>query len=609
MRRQGISALFTAVACLLSAGAVPAEEADRISTWTAPPFWMAQEADAPSEDPDGPDAAQARGRTAEGRQALIAGPTALPFIALPPCRLVDTRGNAPLTGGFLPAATVRSYILFGVCAVPANAKAISLNAVVVKPVGPGFLTLWPQGEAFPPVSTLNFLGNDVIVNAAVVPLSVTGGISVALGVSGGDVVLDTNGYYASQAEVTSLNTLSGDLTLAPGSNITITPLGSTLTIASTAGAGGVTSVAGANGISASPSTGAVTVTSNATFLDTPSTIVARDDTGSFAAGSVTAFGDLNLPATNAAQTAGAVRINGLPFLHAFGSDNTFLGRQAGNGTMSGGVNTGVGALALFANTSGFNNSAFGTQALRNTTTGTGNAAFGGSALAGNVSGVANTAIGGDALTFSTGDSNTALGSSALASLTSGSGNTAIGSFAGGFLGSGSNNIYLAASPFITTESNTIRLGSGQTSAFMAGVFGQTSASGVAVLINPGGKLGTVTSSKRFKEEIVDMDSESDVLLKLRPVSFFYKPEYDPSRTRQYGLIAEEVAEVAPALAVFDENGRPETVRYHLVNAMLLNEVQKNRRLIDELRAERTELRRRLDALERRLSRSIDPRNN
>ncbi len=192
-----------------------------IAQWPAPPYWI----------PPSP----GRDAVAGGRLPLAVGPTALPFIALFPCRLVDTRGNAPLTGGFLPPATVRSYTLAGVCNVPADAKAISLNATVVHPTGPGFLTLYPEGGAFPPVSTLNYLGNDVIVNAAVVPLSATGGISMALGVSGGDVILDTNGYYAAVPNVASLNALTGDLTLAAGSNVTLTPSGNTLTIGSTGG--------------------------------------------------------------------------------------------------------------------------------------------------------------------------------------------------------------------------------------------------------------------------------------------------------------------------------------------------------------------------------------
>ena len=240
---------------------------------------------------------------------------------------MDTAGNgAPLTGGFLPPATVRNYTLTGVCGVPANAQAISLNATAVKPTGPGFLVLYPEGGTFPPVSTLNYLGNDVIVNAAVVPLSATGGIAVALGVNGGDVLLDTNGYYA-VADVASLNGLVGDVTLAAGSNITITPSLNTLTIAATPG--GVTSVAGTNGISASPSSGAVTVTSTATPLNAGNAIVARDASGSFSAGTISLSGAFNLPSTNAALTAGALRINGVNFLHAFGGNNAFLGFQAG----------------------------------------------------------------------------------------------------------------------------------------------------------------------------------------------------------------------------------------------------------------------------------------
>ncbi|MEO8056312.1 MAG: hypothetical protein ABI768_14225 [Acidobacteriota bacterium] len=120
------------------------------------------------------------------------------FTAIPPCRMVDTRAPAfpaPLGGGWLPAATVRSYTLTNVCNLPTGAKAVSVNATVTGPSGPGFLTLWPEGGAFPPVSTLNFLGGDTIVNSAIVPLSATGSISMALGVSGGHVILDINGYY------------------------------------------------------------------------------------------------------------------------------------------------------------------------------------------------------------------------------------------------------------------------------------------------------------------------------------------------------------------------------------------------------------------------------
>jgi hypothetical protein len=100
-------------------------------------------------------------------------------------------------------------------------------------------------------------------------------------------------------------------------------------------------------------------------------------------------------------------------------------------------------------------------------------------------------------------------------------------------------------------------------------------------VNSSGQLGTITSSQRYKEQITDMDAESDVLMKLRPVSFYYKPELDSTHTRQYGLVAEEVAKIAPDLVVFDQDGKPQTVRYHFVNAMLLNEVQKQKRLLEQ----------------------------
>jgi hypothetical protein len=163
---------LSAALALVVAHAALAQQAP-IANWPAPATWTR-----PS-----------TGRTAE------AGFPPLPFIPLTPCRLVDTRGGAPLTGGFLPPATVRSYTITGICGLPVGAQAVSLNATVTNPAGPGFLTLYPQGGTFPPVSTLNYLAGQTIVNAAVVPISAGGGISMALGVSGGDVILDINGFY------------------------------------------------------------------------------------------------------------------------------------------------------------------------------------------------------------------------------------------------------------------------------------------------------------------------------------------------------------------------------------------------------------------------------
>jgi hypothetical protein len=131
---------------------------------------------------------------------------------------------------------------------------------------------------------------------------------------------------------------------------------------------------------------------------------------------------------------------------------------------------------------------------------------------------------------------------------------------------------------------------------MAGINLATSASGVAVLVNSAGQLGTVTSSRRFKNDIADMGAESDLLMKLRPVAFYYKPQYDDTHTRQYGLVAEEVAQVAPQLVVFDKEGAPQTVRYHFVNAMLLNEVQRQETLLQKQASQIQDLTRQVEQL-------------
>ncbi len=214
-----LAGLLAAIGLFLPLTGLAQEPDELVQNWAAPPYWSGSGA---SES------------ATSGRSSLAgSAPALLPFVALTPCRLVDTRSPvfvAPLGGGFLPAATTRSYTLVGVCNVPATAKAISLNATVTNGTGPGFLVLWPKGGALPPVSTLNFLPGQTIVNAAVVPLSADGSISVVLGVSGGDVILDTNGYYTSFSDVASLNGLTGDLTLAAGSNVTITPGAGVLTV-------------------------------------------------------------------------------------------------------------------------------------------------------------------------------------------------------------------------------------------------------------------------------------------------------------------------------------------------------------------------------------------
>ena len=283
---------------------------------------------------------------------------------------------------------------------------------------------------------------------------------------------------------------------------------------------------------------------------------------------------------------------GLGALHAntTANNNSAFGYGTLYDNTTGTQNEGFGYEALFANTTGNGNAAFGTGALYQNTTGGsstttgGNSAFGNFALLANTIGSGNTAFGFSALTANTsGNNNVAVGPAALAGLTTGSGNIAVGTGAGGNLNAAeSNDIYIGDSG-IAGESGTIRIGyiKNISSTYIAGISGKTSANGSEVFVNATGQLGTVKSSLRYKHEIADMGDQSDVLMKLRPVAFYYKPELDDTQTRQYGLVAEEVAKVAPELVVFNQDGTPETVRYHFVNAMLLNEVQKQRQRIEE----------------------------
>ena len=195
----------------------------------------------------------------------------------------------------------------------------------------------------------------------------------------------------------------------------------------------------------------------------------------------------------------------------------------------------------------------------------------------------NTAIGVETLVRNTtGSSNTALGFFALINNTTGNNNIAVGEHAGSNLTIGSNNIDIGNFGKVG-ESNKIRIGTTGThnGAFIAGIRGVTVASGVGVIVGTDGKLGTVVSSARFKEAIKPMDKASETILALQPVTFRYKKELDPDGIPQFGLVAEEVEKVNPDLVARDEQGKPYTVRYEAVNAMLLNEFLKEHRKVEE----------------------------
>ena len=344
---------------------------------------------------------------------------------------------------------------------------------------------------------------------------------------------------------------------------------------------------------------------------------------------------LELPTTT--PTAGIIRMGADTLLHAYGTRNFFAGLTAGNLAMTGADNTAVGNTAMRDNTTGASNAAFGARALEANTTGNVNTAIGQGSMSLNTEGFGNTALGEDSLTSNTtgstntaigqdalrrnsighrntavgedamrgnteGSDNTVVGIDALNSNTTGSGNIALGKDAGTNLTTGDHNIMIGNSG-ATGESATMRIGdSGQTRTFVAGIRGVTTGANdaVSVMIDSNGQLGTISSSRRYKQNIQAMASLdlSERIQKLRPVSFEYKlPQNDDEHPVQFGLIAEEVAEVFPELAVLNADGTPETVKYHLLAPLLLNELQHQSKVHRE---ERRRLDQRIKRLEQRL---------
>jgi hypothetical protein len=264
-------------------------------------------------------------------------------------------------------------------------------------------------------------------------------------------------------------------------------------------------------------------------------------------------------------------------------------------------NTAVGAAALLLNSTGINNTAVGTGAMVNNNGSNNNAfgvdalfanqssfnnAFGGSALYSNETGAFNTAFGNEALSNNvSGAENTAVGDLALTGPTDGSFNTALGAMAGIEAGIGINNIYIGDMG-VAGDNNVIAIGRSSasgtpyTDTYIGGIY-ETVVTDRPVYVAAGGHLGTLASSRRFKEEIKSMDKASEALFALKPVTFRYKQQIDPSHKLSFGLVAEDVAQVSPDLITRDEKGNPQTVRYDAVNAMLLNEFLKEHKTVQE----------------------------
>ncbi|MGA2904851.1 MAG: tail fiber domain-containing protein, partial [Candidatus Korobacteraceae bacterium] len=275
-----------------------------------------------------------------------------------------------------------------------------------------------------------------------------------------------------------------------------------------------------------------------------------------------------------------------------GSDNTFSGSYAGYSNTTGYYDTFSGYQAGYSNTTGLYNTFSGWGAGYYNTTGYYNTFSGAGAGSANTTGYYNTISG-----YLAGYNNA-----------TGSFNTFYGWYAGWGNRTGSSDIYIGnlGAP---AESNTIRIGtqgtgSGQQNVtYIAGIYGSTSSGSIPVYVNSNGQLGTGTSSRRFKEQIADMGDSTNALMKLRPVTFLYKPEYaNGDRTLQYGLIAEEVANVYPELVAYDKDGQPYTVRYQYLTTMLLNEVQKQYRRAEAQAKVITAQEQKINELEQRLSR-------
>jgi hypothetical protein len=238
-----------------------------------------------------------------------------------------------------------------------------------------------------------------------------------------------------------------------------------------------------------------------------------------------------------------------------GEDNLYIGPSAGNQLSSlGNNNVGLGASALASLQGGSANVAVGVGAMGNATNPT---------------------------------NNIAIGEGALLGLSNGSNNIVIGLGAGANLTANESYNILVANRGVAGDNDVIRIGCGtgvcshpNTAAFISGINGATTASGIPVYVDGNDQLGTLTSSLRFKQDVEDMGDATRGLMQLRPVTFRYKPAYDDgSHLLEYGLIAEEVATVYPELVQTDRSGKPLAVRTHFINAMMLNEVQRQHRTI------------------------------
>jgi len=279
---------------------------------------------------------------------------------------------------------------------------------------------------------------------------------------------------------------------------------------------------------------------------------------------------------NTATGSGALRYN------TSGTDNTATGDHALFNNNAG-ENVADGASALYENSYGNDNVAVGEWAMKGNSVGSYNVAVGAYALSGyGGTGILNTSLGYNSMPLNTGGTgNSAVGDGALGSNTTGNYNIGIGNGGGYYLDTGSNNIDIG-NYGVAGDDGVIRIGTTGTNmaTFVAGISG-TAVTGDTVVVDANGQLGVLVSSERFKNNITPMNNASEAIYSLKPVTFHYKCDIDPKDIPQFGLIAEQVAKVNSDLVSRDRDGKPYTVRYAAVNAMLLNEFLKEHRQVQE----------------------------
>jgi hypothetical protein len=399
-------------------------------------------------------------------------------------------------------------------------------------------------------------------------------------------------------------------TCASGQMMTAVNQNGTVACATPAGGGDITAVNAGPGLTGGATTGDATL--SVVFAGTGTVAAAaRADHTHDRPNTSTSVGASSLAVQTTGGNNTAVGYQTL-FLNSTGVSNTAMGTHALAGTSSSSYNTAVGDQVLRSLTSGRENTGVGFAALELMVTGSRNTAMGSGALA-RATGGSNTAIGWGALpALVTGEANVAVGEStlyssitsganvavgshalfalnnsvsnvavgpfALQSLTSGNYNIALGLSAGLNVATGTSNMYLG-NEGVNGENNTVRVGSGITHSrmFLAATRGVTTglANATTVVIDSNGQLGTLSSSRRFKRDIEDLGAVREMVQQLRPVRFRYlKPFDDGSTPVQYGLIAEEVAQVVPMLVVEGADGQPESVKYHVLPTLLLAEVQR-----------------------------------